>query len=66
VHIGGEATVRELLALRAGYKSRPDLSSTVTAGFGLFWRMMRIEYAYVPFEEINDTHYISLTVLFGG
>jgi len=61
-HIGAEWMLRDILALRTGYETRPELSSAITAGIGVYWRKMIVEYAFVPHEEINTTHYLSITL----
>jgi len=64
LHLGGEYLILDILALRAGFKTRPEMDNAFTGGFGVLWQDLRIEYAFVPFEEINDTHYLALTVIF--
>jgi len=60
-HAGAEYLLHGLLSLRAGYKTRPETENAVTAGIGIHWDPIRVEYAYVPYSEINSTHAISIT-----
>jgi hypothetical protein len=62
------------LALRAGYKYRThgqeieDGLSGFTAGLGFTFRMhdidLRVDYAFVPFSTLGNSHRLSLTILF--
>ncbi|MFH1562224.1 MAG: PorV/PorQ family protein [Nitrospirota bacterium] len=64
IGFGGEYVVKEVLALRAGYKSGPqDEGSGLSAGFGLLIEkvsQLTFEYAYQPYGELGDSHYVSL------
>jgi hypothetical protein len=64
VNVGGEFVIAEILALRAGYETRSQLDDALTAGVGIGWRKIAVEYAYVPHKELNDTHRISLKIGF--
>ena len=59
-NIGGEFLIKNILALRAGYNS----TNSYTAGVGFTWRKLSVDYAYVPYEEIEDTHRISIRIKF--
>ncbi len=59
VHLGAEYLIAEILALRAGFLTRPEMESAVTFGLGVTWRRLSVGYAYVPFEEIEGTHHVS-------
>lgn len=64
IGFGGEYVVKEVLALRAGYKSGPqDEGSGLSAGFSLLIEktsQLTFEYAYQPYGELGDSHYVSL------
>lgn len=60
VGAGGEFVIKSVLALRGGYNS----ANTYTAGAGLAWRRISAGYTFVPYEDIDDSHRISLTVEF--
>jgi long-subunit fatty acid transport protein len=58
--VGAEYVIADILSLRAGYNS----SVSYSAGLGLTWRKLSVEYAYVPYEDIDDTHRISALLAF--
>lgn len=60
VNLGGEFLIKDVLAMRAGYNS----ANTYSVGVGLIWRSISIEYAYVPYEDIDDSHQISAGIKF--
>lgn len=63
--LGGEYTIKEMFALRAGYKSGPqDEGSGLTAGFGLKYLNYGLDYAYQPYDDLGDSHYVSLKARF--
>lgn len=62
-HFGAEYTRIERLALRAGYQSGYD-SKTFTAGAGFSGKDLRIDYAFVPYQDnLGTTHQFGLTIL---
>ncbi len=60
VQLGGEFIFRHLLALRAGYRSRYSYS----LGFGLLYRNLQFDYAYVPYNDLTDTHHLGIVLGF--
>jgi hypothetical protein len=60
LNVGAEGVVLGVLALRAGYNT----SNSFTAGGGVTWRMVSVDYAFVPYKEIDATHRISARVRF--
>lgn len=56
-------------ALRAGLnprnKSRLGWAAAVSAGFGFYSPSLRMDYAYVPYGDLGDTHRFSFSWLFG-
>jgi hypothetical protein len=60
LNFGGEFLISNILAFRAGYNS----ANTYTAGLGLTLNLLSFEYAYVPFEDIEDTHRIAVGLEF--
>ncbi len=56
--LGGEFLIGDILALRTGYNS----SYTYSAGLGLTWKRISIDYAYVPYGDLGDTHRISFLI----
>lgn len=63
-HFGGEFSYKENFFVRAGYLSGYD-SKSFSAGFGVNWNSLNIDYAYVPVKYgLGDSHIISLTYTF--
>lgn len=64
---GVEVTPLDLLSLRVGYRSAgADVDEGLTAGLGVHWQALSLDYAYVPFGDLGDAHRISATVRWGG
>ncbi|MFA7228630.1 MAG: PorV/PorQ family protein [Melioribacteraceae bacterium] len=64
LHFGGEAVYDNLIAIRIGYAGGYD-SRSVSAGFGLHWKGINLDYAYVPVKfGLGDSHIISFTYTF--
>ena len=62
--LGAEWWLRDALALRVGYKTNQDIGQGLTAGIGLKMGKASIDYAYVPYGDLGDTHRISLGMKF--
>lgn len=54
-----------LLALRAGYSTENDLDDGITAGFGIDISSLHMDYAYVPYGVLGNTHRMTLTFRYG-
>ena len=74
VNIGWEYYWRNLISLRMGYRSRGEDLKTDSSkdnltgfciGLGLNMKMYQLDYAFVPFNELGDTHRISLGMKWG-
>ena len=72
-HAGAEIYLFNTLALRAGYNSKiadtelgktTSLTNGLTVGAGLKLGKLNLDYAFVPYGEIGDTHRMSLGVRF--
>lgn len=61
---GLEWWIGSTLALRAGYRTDQDIGSGISAGAGLRISKISIDYAYVPYGDLGNTHRISLGVEF--
>lgn len=69
VSTGGEFRVAQPLAVRAGYKfgqgqDHLDGATGLAVGLGLNFRMLNLDYAFVPMGDLGDTHRISFGVNF--
>ncbi|MCK4418849.1 hypothetical protein KAV79_03495, partial [Candidatus Aerophobetes bacterium] len=62
--LGAEWSLRNVLALRVGYKTNQDIGNGITAGIGLKMGKTSIDYAYVPYGDLGNTHRISLGIKF--
>ncbi|MDI6751301.1 MAG: PorV/PorQ family protein [bacterium] len=67
VCLGTEWQINRNLALRGGYNSQlfRDLGIGVSLGAGLKLGTFGLDYAYVPYNELGDTHRLSFTTHFG-
>lgn len=59
VHLGAEYTLSEMLSARLGYKAGYDLEG-LTAGLGLRWGVLRVDYAFDLVQELTSKHRFSL------
>jgi hypothetical protein len=65
-HFGLELAAGSRLRVRAGWMSGYD-DRGLTAGFGLVWRGMALDYAWLPFDSgLDDIHRFSFTFGFLG
>ncbi len=62
--LGAEWWLRNVLALRVGYKTNQDIGQGLTAGMGYKFGRICLDYAYVPYGDLGDTHRISLGMKF--
>jgi hypothetical protein len=64
INFGAEILYDNLVALRGGYQSDYE-SKGFTAGFGLIWGGLGLDYAYQPFNDgLGDANIISLRFRF--
>lgn len=57
---GAEWWIEKIVALRVGYKSNQDVGSGFTAGLGFKVATVDLDYAYVAYGDLGNTHRISL------
>lgn len=62
--IGAEWWLVDSLALRFGYRTDQNIGHGLTAGFGLRTTRIALDYAYVPYGDLGNTHRITLGVAF--
>ncbi len=60
--IGSEYWIIDMLGLRVGYTSKEDSGKGLRMGIGIKVGVFRLDYAFVPYEELGDTHRINLTI----
>jgi len=63
--LGIEYWVRDLIALRLGYKSGRDLGNGLSFGGGIKVNVFQLDYALVHFGELGYTHRIGIVTRFG-
>lgn len=67
-HLGAEFWIKDMLALRAGFKTKPNdgLISCYTAGLGFKYQGFYFDYAFVPFSgDLGMTHRFLIGTRFG-
>jgi hypothetical protein len=57
--VGGEYVFLETVALRAGYTT----GRSVSAGIGVFWKSLRLDYAFLRNADIENTQMLSLRII---
>lgn len=65
VGFGIEYLMKDLLALRVGYKTGDSEGSGIRAGAGIKMKGINLDYAFVGYGDLGDTHRIGVTVKFG-
>ena len=64
IHIGGEVVYDKMFAVRVGYASGYD-SKSISTGFGIKWKGINLDYAFVPFKYgLGDSHINSFIYTF--
>ena len=64
--LGGEYLFWNLISLRCGYKSGKDLDKGFRFGVGFEVEDMCVDYAFVPFGVLGNTHRFSIGMKFGA
>ncbi|MBD3271188.1 MAG: PorV/PorQ family protein [Elusimicrobia bacterium] len=62
---GIESVFWKYFTLRSGYRFGRDAGSGLSIGAGVIISMYKLNYAFIPFDELGDTHKISLGFTFG-
>src|SRR3989338_1814705 len=66
INFGAEYTLLRHFSLRLGYTlENKDADDGLTAGVGVRFKMVDVDYAFVPLGVFGDTHRFSLTIRFG-
>ena len=64
IHVGGEVVYNRMFSLRIGFASGYE-SKNISTGFGVYWKSLNLDYAYVPIKYgLGDSHIISFTYTF--
>ena len=62
LHLGVEYKLLDLVALRAGTTSDP---SVLSAGLGIHYSFVQLDYAFTDHAELGATHQVSLSLYLG-
>lgn len=63
---GLEYWVREVLALRVGFRSQQDIGSGVRAGLGVKVHLWQLDYAFAGLGDLGQTHRVGLALHFSN
>ncbi|MFH1379400.1 MAG: PorV/PorQ family protein [bacterium] len=74
MHAGAEYQIdlsqRFKTSMRCGYKTKNisdlDMLAGLSAGLGLEWNDVRLDYVFVPYGELGNTHRMNIGYVFGG
>lgn len=64
INAGGEFVLLDVLALRAGYNSANELDHGVTGGAGIRFQKIGLDYAFVPYGVLGNSHRFSASYRF--
>lgn len=64
LNLGAEYLPTPNLAFRLGYNSQNDLDSGWTYGAGFRLKTLQVDYCFISYGELDDTHRVSLTKRF--
>lgn len=64
LRLGFEYWLLDTFALRAGYRTGIDMGSGFAGGIGLKVMNYQLDYGFVPYSEIGDSHRISMSMKF--
>ncbi|MEW6609494.1 MAG: PorV/PorQ family protein, partial [bacterium] len=64
INLGTEYILTSNLALRCGYTSKNDLDNGFSFGAGFKFNILQLDYAYVPYGNLENTHRISVSFYF--
>ncbi len=63
--LGLEYKIRKMVSIRLGYKGEKKTDQKVSYGFGFENPIFRLDYAFVPYDDLGNTHRISVIYRFG-
>lgn len=64
INLGAEYPMSKILTLRIGYNSKNDLDLGFSFGAGFKLNTLHIDYAFIPYGKLDDTHRFSITKRF--
>ena len=63
LHAGVQYSLLDVIALRAGTTTDPSILS---AGLGIHYSLLQLDYAFTNHEDLGPTHQVSLSLLLGS
>ncbi len=63
---GGEYRFLNFLFVRLGFRSNQSLDNGLRYGMGVSGRSLSLDYSYVPYSDLGDTHRFSCSLRFGS
>jgi len=63
--LGIQYKIRKMFSVRMGYSGNVRLDQEFTYGIGLENPLFRLDYSFVPYDDLGDTHRFSLLYRFG-
>lgn len=60
IGMGVDWQISKGISLRVGYRGNNDVGEGLTAGVGLSFRNVSLDYAFVPYENLGESHRFSL------
>jgi tetratricopeptide (TPR) repeat protein len=64
--VGAEYWIKDIFAIRTGYRSNVDEGSGIRVGLGFKTSLFQVDYAYAGFGDLGDTHRVSINFRFGS
>lgn len=65
INTGGEYRLLNFIFMRVGYRAKQALDTGLRCGLGITGKNVFLDYSYVPYEELGETHRFSLSMRFG-
>lgn len=62
INAGVEMVAGGIFAIRGGYTTLKDIGPKISAGLGLKIFFLNLDYAFVPFGDLGNTHRLSVTL----
>ncbi|MFH1714797.1 MAG: PorV/PorQ family protein [Elusimicrobiota bacterium] len=62
---GVEYWIKDMIAVRTGYRTGIDIGSGLRAGLGIKASAFQLDYAFADYGDLGDTHRIGLSMRFG-
>ncbi|MEW6557090.1 MAG: PorV/PorQ family protein [Elusimicrobiota bacterium] len=64
-NFGAEYNFMKIIAIRTGYNTKNNFGPGISAGIGFKTKNLVIDYAFIPYGKVGNSHRVSLTLTFG-